>query len=127
MICFNGAFVRPVYRALQAGRVVLSANDFPASLAPKRRQILPFLGRTISCPTGSVEIAIQSRAAIVPGFIRREQGCLVLEFYPELRGDTQSIMCAYGKLLEATVRADPGGWEGWKWSDLFDVPAKDEQ
>lgn len=124
---YSGAFVRPVYRALQAGRVVLSANDFPASLAPKRRQIVPFLGRTISCPTGSVEIAIQSGAAVVPGFIRREAGRLLAEFYPELHGDTQSIMCAYGKLLEATVRADPGGWEGWKWSDVFDVPLGDEQ
>lgn len=124
---YNGAFVRPVYRALQAGRVVLSANDFPASLAPRRRQIVPFLGRTISCPTGSVEIALQSGAAIVPGFMRREQGRMVLEFYPELQGDTPSIMLAYAKLLEATVRADPGGWEGWKWGDVFDVPARDKQ
>jgi lauroyl/myristoyl acyltransferase len=118
---YGGAFVRPVYRAFQAGSVVLSANDFPASLAPKRRQVLPFLGRKISCPTGSVEIAIQSAAAIVPCFVRRERGRLLIEFYPGLHGNTQQIMVEYGQLLEATVRADPGGWEGWKWPDVFDV------
>ncbi len=122
---YNGAFVRPVFRALQAGRVVVSANDFPASLAPKRRQELPFLGRKISCPTGSVEIALQTGAAIVPAFVRRENGRLLVEFHPELHGDTESIMRAYGKLLEATVRADPGGWEGWKWGDVFDLPQGD--
>lgn len=124
---YGGSFVRPVYRALQAGRVVLSANDFPASLAPKRRQVVSFLGRQISCPTGSVEIAIQSGAAVVPGFVRRERGRLVIEFHPELHGDKDSMMCSYGELLEATVRADPGGWEGWKWSDVFDVPPGDDQ
>ena len=124
---YSEAFVRPVYRALKAGRVVLSANDFPASLAPKRRQVLPFLGRQISCPTGSVEIALQSHASIVPGFIWCDKGRLVVEFHPELRGDTHSIMCAYGRLLEDTVSADPGGWEGWKWGDVFNVPEKDNQ
>ena len=73
-----------------------------------------------------MEIAQQCGAAIVPSFVRREQGHLVVEFYPELHGDTVSIMCAYGGLLEATVRADPGGWEGWKWSDVFDVPLGNE-
>lgn len=122
LVDYSGASVRPVHRALHAGHVVLSANDFPASLAPKRRLMLPFLGRRISCPTGSVEIAIQNGAAIVPGFIKREHGRLLIEFHPELQGDTETIMHAYAKLLESTVRADPGGWEGWKWHDVFDVP-----
>lgn len=123
---YGGAFVRPVYRALEAGHVVLSANDFPASLAPKRRQVLPFLGRSISCPTGSVEIANKSGAAVVPSFIKRENGRLVIEFHAELHGDTQNMMTAYGSLLESTVRADPGGWEGWKWSDVFDLQQETE-
>ncbi len=118
---YGSAFVRPVYRALQAGCVVVSANDFPADLAPKRRQLIPFLGQKISCPTGSVEVAIQTSSAIVPGFIRRENGHFIVEFHPEICGDTKNIMSVYGSLLEATVRADPGGWEGWKWPNVFDV------
>lgn len=121
---YGGAFVRPVYRALAAGKLVLSANDFPASLAPKRRQVIPFLGREISCPTGSVEIAIKTGAAIVPSFIRRERGRMVVEFHAELKGKTEEVMSAYGALLETTVRDDPGGWEGWKWPDVFNTPEK---
>lgn len=116
---YEGAFVRPVYRAFVDGHVVLSANDFPASLAPKRRQILPFLGQHISCPTGSIEIANSCRAAVIPGFARRGPHGLVIEFHQELSGSTEEMVRAYGGILEETVRADPGGWEGWKWPDVF--------
>lgn len=116
---YGGAFVRPVYRTLSDGQVVLSANDFPASLAPKRRLVMPFLGRYISCPTGSVEIANSCSAAVVPGFVKRGKHGLAIEFHKELSGSTEDMMRAYAGILEETVRADPGGWEGWKWPDVF--------
>lgn len=120
---YRRSFVRPVYRALQAGRVVVSANDFPASLAPKRRMVIPFLGQQISCPLGSVEIAKQCGATILCAFIRREaNGRFVVEFHPIIESErVADVMLQYGAYLEAAVAADPGGWEGWKWAGLFDV------
>lgn len=120
---YQKTFVRPVFRALQGGRVVVSANDFPRSLAPKRRLTMPFLGQRISCPTGSVEIALQCGAPIVPAFIRRmPDGGFLVEFHPEIESlDVTEIMKRYAGYLAATVAADPGGWEGWKWADLFDL------
>ena len=108
--------------APQAGRVVVSANDFPASLAPKRRHIVPFLGQRISCPSGSVEIARQCGAAILSAFIRRDGGGFTVTLNPIVEdGGVEAVMARYGAELEAAVAADPGGWEGWKWADLFDA------
>ncbi len=120
LVDYHSTYVRPVYRALQSGGVVLSANDFPESLAPKRRKILPFLGRKISCPTGSVEIAMQCHARIVPAFIYKTDGVLVAHFYPPLSGTLDEIMLSYAGLLEQCVQKDPGAWEGWKWPDIFE-------
>lgn len=121
LVDYDTAFVRPLHRVLKSGSTVLSANDFPESLAPKRRLSIPFLGRYISLPTGSVEIAMKCEARIVPAFIYESRGMLVAHFYPALTGSLDEIMHSYASLLENCVKNDPGAWEGWKWPDLFET------
>jgi len=121
LVDYDTTFVRSLHRVLKSGNVVLSANDFPESLAPKRRLSIPFLGRHISLPTGSVEIAMKCEARIIPAFIYQSNGILVAHFYPPLTGLLDEIMHSYASLLENCVKNDPGAWEGWKWPDLFET------
>jgi lauroyl/myristoyl acyltransferase len=119
---YGKSYARPIYRALQAGQVVVSANDFPKSLAPKRRLPISFFNKQISCPTGSVEIALNCQSTILSAFIRWVRGRgFIVSFNPVMdSGDLPTIMKAYGAELEAAVFQDPGGWEGWKWPDLLE-------
>lgn len=114
-------YVRRLYRLFDAGEIVVSANDFPRDLAPKRRLSLPFLGQQISCPLGSVELALARDAAVVSAFIAW-QGAdrFELRFAAiDTAGGSAGVMAQYAQHLEAAVRRDPGGWEGWKWGQLF--------
>lgn len=115
-------YVRRLYRLFDAGEIVVSANDFPRDLAPKRRLSYPFLGQQISCPLGSVELALARGAAVVSAFIAWQGAdCFELRFAAiDTSGGSANVMAHYVQHLEAAVRRDPGGWEGWKWGQLFD-------
>jgi len=124
LINLRGAYPRSVFRSLEAGHVVVSANDYPPSLVPgktKRRTIIPFLGQEISCPIGSIEIARKTKSRIVAAFVQWLGGPnFELTISPlDASQNSAHIISQYGTCLEAAVRKDPGGWEGWKWPGLF--------
>jgi len=124
LLGLRGGYIRSVFRALEAGHVVVSANDYPQSLLPekkKRREVIPFMRHKISCPVGSIEIARKTRSRIVAAFIQwHGNSRFELTISPlDASQDSARIISRYGEYLEAAVRHDPGGWEGWKWPGLF--------
>jgi lauroyl/myristoyl acyltransferase len=121
MVDLSSNYVRKLYRLFDAGEIVVSANDFPRDLAPKRRLSFPFLGQQLSCAAGSVEVALSRGATIVSAFIFW-QGAdrFELRFAPiETEAGVAGVMAQYASQLEAAVVRDPAGWEGWKWGQLF--------
>lgn len=122
LVRFAPTFVRDIYRLLSQGEIVISANDFPENIAPKRRVRLPFISATtLSCPVGTVEIALANQASFVSAFIVWQgAGRFRIEIRPiDPAGGVTSVMEQYVAHLRATVEQDPGGWEGWKWGNLF--------
>ena len=122
LVDYQNRFVRRIYRALEEGEVVLSANDFPNDLAPKRRISLPFLNQTVSIPYGSIKIAVEQGALITSAFMRwHGKDRFSVEFSPIEAGSVEEVCAVYTDRLQQTVMRDPGGWEGWKWPALFDT------
>jgi len=121
MVDLSSNYVRRLYRLFDAGEIVVSANDFPRDLAPKRRLTFPFLGQPLSCAVGSVEVALSRGASIVSAFIFwRGADRFELCFAPiDTEGGVAGVMAQYASQLEAAVVRDPAGWEGWKWGQLF--------
>ena len=120
IVDLHNQFVRQLYRAFEAGEMIISANDFPNDLAPKRRFDFPFLNQNISIPYGSIKIAVEQGAQIVSAFLHWRGGDqFVLSFTPIDATSVSDISAAYTRQLEQAVKTDPGGWEGWKWGALF--------
>lgn len=122
-------FIRPIIRAFENQHLVVTANDFPDPFSGNRRITLPFMGTVaeISCPTGSVELAIKKNTPIVIAYLRwKEQNNFELSIEPvsntlsiqENFLSTQQVMQRYISILERIVNIEPGLWEGWKWLHL---------
>ncbi len=112
--------VRPILRAFEANHVVITANDFPEVFDDKNRRDFPFLDTILSCPTGTVKLAVKRQIPIVAGYLDWLGGDrfrLVLQSVTEgTPADTvESAMANYLGVLEEMVRNAPGLWEGWKW------------
>lgn len=121
LIDFNRSYVRRLYRLFESGQIVVSANDFPRDLAPKRRVSEPFLGKMISCPYGSLEVALSRNAVVITAFIHwleNDQFELRIDSL-DTSGGVAMTMAQYVRQLEKSVSRNPGGWEGWKWGELF--------
>ncbi len=125
LVDFQNRSVRQFYRVLAAGEVALSANDFPNDLAPKRRISLPFLNQSLSIPFGSIKIAVEQGALITSAFMHwHDRDRFSVEFSPIDATSVDDICDIYAKRLQQTVIKDPGGWEGWKWSALFNTDSE---
>ncbi len=122
LVRFGPSYTRNIYRVFEQGSLLISANDFPKNIAPKRRLDIPFYRKSISCPTGTIEIALKSGAKIVTAFI---SGGINEPFNIKIRPvsdddpSLKSIMNQYGIHLNDALQADAGSWEGWKWHNLF--------
>ena len=120
LVDFQNRFIRKIYRLLAKGEVIVSANDFPNDLAPKRRIRFPFLSQSISIPYGSIKIAIEQGALITTAFIRwHGKDRFSLDIRPIEEKTVEDVCKVYVNRLQETVINDPGGWEGWKWQALF--------
>lgn len=122
----NG-FIRPIIRALENQHLVITVNDFPDPFSENKRITLPFMGAEISCPTGSVEIAIKKKTPIVIAYLRwKEKNHFEIIIEPisntlsmqENLLTTQHVMQRYISILEEIVKKEPSLWEGWQWLHL---------
>lgn len=109
----NAPYVRRLHRVLDDGMLLITANDFQSPALSKRQIATTFLGRSLSVPVGSVEIAISRQARIAVGYLRWIEGGkfeLHIHLLNHLAG-TKGIMRQYFRQLELLVRQDPAFWE----------------
>ena len=109
--------IRDVYRVLKANGMVAVAID--RDLA-RSGEMLPFFGAPAPIPTGVVEIAIRTGAAIVPIVLLRRDGDerVFGQCYPEIvydaaapRGDeVRRVASELLRLLEQVIREHPDQW-----------------
>ncbi len=122
LVNYKNANIRPLIRAFEHGDVLVSANDFPKSLSPKRRMTFPFLGKQISCPMGTVMLAKKTHSKIVFGYVKYlSRGRFQLIIKPMKETATEAeIMAQYAGYLQDAITDTPGSWDGWKWGDVFE-------
>lgn len=105
---------RKIYRALQAGEVVLIALDGTETNSPTRHNF-PFLGGTLSLPEGIVRIATKTGARMVyVATIDRGQG-VEINVHP-LPEDPLAGLAKAVQILEQDVTSFP--WQWWQWAAL---------
>jgi len=109
--------MRSIHHALKTGNIVVSLNDFPNTFAPKRSMTVEFYGRPLTCPIGTVQMALKQGAVIGAGWVRWiGQDRYQLEIKAlDTQGDVDHIMHQYFDLLESLIKTDPSIWEGWRW------------
>ncbi len=115
-----GAQVRPILRAFDKGHLVITANDFPDVFDDKNRQDFPFLGSSLSCPTGTVKLAVKKRIPIVAAYLDwlgDDRFQLVIRLVSDGREsmNVETAMTRYLAVLATMIDREPGLWEGWKW------------
>jgi lauroyl/myristoyl acyltransferase len=112
--------IRPILRAFEENHIVITANDFPDMFDDKNRKDFPFLDTQLSCPTGTVKLAVKKQIPIVAAYLDWLGGDRVrLVIRPVSDGSedikVKTVMANYLGILESLVKAQPGLWEGWKW------------
>ena len=111
---------RPILRAFDQGHLVVTANDFPGVFDDKNRKDFSFLNTTLSCPTGTVKLAVKKNIPIVAAYLNwLGGGRFEMVIKPVSDGeetiDVKQAMTRYLTVLETAVQNQPGLWEGWKW------------
>lgn len=112
--------MRSILRAFDKNHLVISANDFPEVFDDKNRKDFPFLSTSLSCPTGTVKLAVRKKIPIVAAYLNWLGGSrFELVIRPVSDGSDEikvkQVMSRYLSVLELTVQNQPGIWEGWKW------------
>ena len=118
--------IRPILRAFDDNHIVITANDFPDMFDDKNRRDFPFLGTTLSCPTGTVKLAEKKRISMVAAYLDwlgDDRFRLIIK--PVYDGNEtlkiNDAMTRYLAVLEDIVGEQPGLWEGWKWTGETDT------
>ncbi len=105
-----------IMRILRDGGTVALMGDRDIS-GPK--MLLPFFGEETWMPTGPVEVALRTGAAIVPSFAARRGRYVIdadaeppieIERTDDLQADVRTAMLEYISRLEARLRAEPEQW-----------------
>lgn len=105
----SAADVRPIVRALRAGRLVFVLMD----QAAKHDGIpVTFLGKRLSMSGGIVRLAMRNGVPIIPVLLRESEPhwCFSVEpaFCPS--GDVEQHVCDVVHLMEEHIKAHPGFW-----------------
>jgi KDO2-lipid IV(A) lauroyltransferase len=110
------ASAKRIVRILRGGGTVALMGDRDIH-GPRMR--LPFFGEETWLPTGPVEVALRTGAAIVPSFTARRgrygleawaQEPIEIERTDDLQADVRAAMLLYLERLEERLRAEPGQW-----------------
>ena len=111
---------RPILRAFERNHLVVTANDFPGVFDDKNRKDFSFFNAKLSCPTGTVKLAVKKNIPIVAAYLSWLGGSrFEMVIKPVSDGeemmDVEQAMTRYLSILEAAIQNQPGLWEGWKW------------
>ena len=105
-----------IMRTLRDGGTVALMGDRDI-LGPK--MLLPFFGEATWMPTGPVEVALRTGAAIVPSFSSRRgryviiadaQAPIEVQRTDDLQADVRTAMLEFISRLETRLRAEPDQW-----------------
>ncbi len=112
--------MRSILRAFEKNHLVISANDFPEVFDDKNRKEFSFLSTRLSCPTGTVKLAVKKNIPIVAAYLNWLGGArFELVIKPVSNGNDEikvkQAMKCYLSVLQQAVENQPGIWEGWKW------------
>jgi KDO2-lipid IV(A) lauroyltransferase len=108
--------VKRIVRILRSGGTVALMGDRDIS-GPK--MLLPFFGEETWLPTGPVEVALRTGAAIVPSFSARRGRYVIdavaeepieIERTEDFQADVKAAMLEFIKRMEARLRAEPEQW-----------------
>jgi KDO2-lipid IV(A) lauroyltransferase len=123
----RGAGLRALIRALREGKLIGVLGD--QSAGKTDGILLPFFGRTTSVPVGAFELAIRTKALVMPCFMVRRGGAdheifvgKVLEDDPARHNDerVRSLAAQYISALEEFIGQHPDQWlwenKRWKYS-----------
>ncbi len=108
--------VKRVIKTLKSGGVVALMGDRDIE-GP--RQLLPFCGQETFMPTGPMEVALRTGAAVIPSFSRRRdryiieaymEEPLILEPSGDFETDVRTGTLRFLERFERRLRADPGQW-----------------
>lgn len=112
--------VKSVRKMLQHREVVLSLCDFhqprPGASASGR-----LFDRSISPPTGAIDIALRQGAPIYAAMFAPLDGKLTMQLTRlDDTGGAGTVVAGYFSFLESNLRANPACWQGWEWFE--DLP-----
>lgn len=115
-----------VLATLRAGGLVSIPLDVPrpAGTRPATLEATRFLGRCCRFPTGILDFAKWSGAAIVPCFVLREgldRQRVMVQPRIDLSGDRERDLRSCARRLEEMVRQHPAHWFAWDSWSLFEV------
>jgi len=105
-----------IMRTLRNGGTVALMGDRDI-LGPK--MLLPFFGEETWLPTGPIEVALRTGAAIVPSFSSRRgryvieavaQPPIEIERTDDLQADVRTAMLEFISRMETQLRAEPDQW-----------------
>lgn len=124
-----------IIRILRGGGTVALMGDRDI-MGPK--MLLPFLGEETWLPTGPIEVALRTGAAIIPSFSAR-RGRYVIDAVAEepieivrtddFQADVRTAMLEFIKRMETRLRAEPDQWIVLErlWDEAPpDVPAPEQ-
>jgi lauroyl/myristoyl acyltransferase len=111
---------RSIAQTLKNKQIVITLNDVFNPYAEKRSMDLAFYHSQLTCPTGSVAMALRYDADFVAGWVRWVGGDkFTLELYPiDSSQGVEGIMQQYIYYLQVMLQQDAGLWEGWKFFDF---------
>jgi KDO2-lipid IV(A) lauroyltransferase len=110
------ASAKRIVRTLRSGGTVALMGDRDIH-GPK--MLLPYFGEETWMPTGPIEVALRTNAAIVPSFSMRRgrynieaiaEAPIEIERTDDFQADVRTAMLEYIGRLEARLRAEPEQW-----------------
>lgn len=112
--------VRETRRLLAERKVIVSLGDFSQGAAVGDPPAGCFHGRRICPPSGAVEIALRTGAALHAAalYLDGDRLRLRLQALPGRR-DTAQVLQQYFDFLAETVARHPWSWQGWDWYHGF--------
>jgi Kdo2-lipid IVA lauroyltransferase/acyltransferase len=109
-------FARGLLGAMRQGETVGILMD--TNMTPPQGVFVPFFGHQACTASGLARVALKTGAAVLPGFMLREEGEYVLHFGPEIdliatgddEKDAVENTARFTAVIEAYIRRYPSQW-----------------
>ena len=131
---FNGGayiFTNNLRKLLQTTRRLLGNREVVVCLCdfhqprPGVNTSARLFDRSISPPTGAIDIAIKHGGPLFAAMFAPKSGKLTLELTRlDASGGVASVIAGYFSFLESSIRSNPACWRGWEWFD--DLPLAEQ-